>query len=233
MKIKVILASSSQELVQSQLADRQKALAPGTEITIVAPGHCPPSTESEVDKVFAAPEIFSEIIKAQEEGFDAVTIDCTMEPGLKAAKQASGIPVVGAGEAALSLALLLGERFSVIVPTPESIGPMLSKIRQMGLWERMASVRSINVHVLDLDNHEQTLAAVAEESRLAIDKDGAEVIVLGCTVMGPIATALAGLLGVPVIEPGTAALKLAEAFAAPGWNSSLLPRKRGGPNFSD
>ena len=115
MKIKVILASSSQELVQSQLADRQKSLAHGTEITIVAPGQCPPSTESEVDKVFAAPEIFSEIIKAQEEGFDAVTIDCTMEPGLKAAKQASRIPVVGAGEAALSLALLLRERLSAFV----------------------------------------------------------------------------------------------------------------------
>jgi len=220
MKIKVILASSSQELVQSQLANRQKSLAPGTEITIVAPSQCPPSTESEVDEVLAAPQILSEVIKAEDEGFDAITIDCTLDPGLKAAKQASRIPVVGAGEAALSLALLFGERFSVIVPTPESIGPMVSKIRQMGLWERMASVRSINVHVLDLDNHEQTLAAVAAEARLAIDEDGAEVIVLGCTVMGPIANALADRLSVPVIEPGTAALKLAEAFATPGWSSS-------------
>jgi len=52
--------------------------------------------------------------------------------------------------------------------------------------------------------------------------DGAEVIVLGCTVMGPIADALAERLGVPVIEPGTAALKLAEAFAAPSWSGALL-----------
>jgi allantoin racemase len=232
MKIKVILASSSQELVQSQLADRQKSLAPGTEITIVAPSQCPPSTENEVDEVIAAPQILSEVIKAEGEGFDAITIDCALDPGLKAAKQSSRIPVVGAGEAALSLALLFGECFAVIVPTPESIGPMMSKIRQMGLRERMASVRAINVHVLDLENYEQTLVAVADEARLAVDEDGAEVIVLGCTVMGPIASKLADRLGVPVIDPGTAALKLAEAFAVPGWSSSLLPGKRGGPRLA-
>ena len=225
MKIKVVLASSSQELVQSQLPNRQASLAPGTEITIVAPIGCPSSTESEKDEIRAAPQIFSEVIKAKEEGYDAVTIDCTLEPGLNAAKRDSRIPVVGAGEAALCLALLFGERFSVIMPIPESIGPMVSKIRQMGLWERTASVRAINVHVLDLDDRDQTLAAVAEEARRAIEEDGAEVIVFGCTVMGPIASALAGRLGVPVIEPGTAALKLAEAFTASGWSSSLFPRK--------
>ncbi len=155
-----------------------------------------------------------------------MTIDCTLEPGLRAAKQASRIPVVGAGEAALCLALLFGERFSVIIPTAESTAPMVSKIRETGLWDRLASVRSINLHVLDLDNHETTLAAVADQARSAVDEDGAEVIVLGCTVMGTIASALAHRLGVPVIEPGTAALKLAEAFAAPGWSTSLQPRKK-------
>jgi len=228
MKIKVVLASSSQELVQSQFANRKESLAPETEITIVAPSGCPPSTEGEKDELIAAPQIFSEVLNAKNEGFDAVTIDCTLEPGLKAAKQASSIPVVGAGEAALSLALLLGERFSVIVPIPTGISPMISKIRQMGLWERMASVRAVNVHVLDLDNYEQTLAAVAEEARIAVENDGAEVIVLGCTVMGPIARALAQEVGVPVIEPGTAALKLAEVLAAPGWSSALSPQKQGG-----
>jgi allantoin racemase len=227
MKIKVILASSSQELVHSQLANRKESLAPGTEITIVAPSQCPPSTESEADEVFAAPQILSEVLKAEEEGFDAVTVDCTLEPGLKAAKQASRIPVVGAGEAAFSIALMLGERFSVIMPTLESLGPMVSKIRQMGLWQRVASVRPIDIHVLDLDDHEQTLAAVTEKAWIAINEDGADVIVLGCTVMGPIAIALANRLGAPVVEPGTAALKLAEAFAARGWSSSLLPQKRG------
>jgi len=227
MKIKVILASSSQELVRSQLINRQKALAPGTEIRIVAPSKCPPSTEGEVDEILAAPQILSEVIKAKEEGFNAITIDCTLEPGLRAAKQVSSIPVVGAGEAALSLALILGERFSIIMPSPESINLMISRVRQMGLWERVASVRSIDVHVLDLEDQTQTLTAVAQEARIAIDKDGAEVIVLGCTVMGPIADELCSRLGVPVVEPGTAAIKLAEVLTTTGWISAPWMRKKG------
>ncbi len=61
----------------------------------------------------------------------------------------------------------------------------------------------------------ETLKAVEREARHAVEEEGADVIVLGCTVMGPIADALANRLGIPVIEPGTAALKLAEAFVAP------------------
>ena len=222
MKIKVVLGSSSKELAASQLTNRQRALAPDTKITIIAPDTCPPSTESEQDELTAASAVFSEVVKAQEEGYDAVTIDCTLEPGLSAARKASRIPVVGAGEAALCLSLLFGERFSVIMPAPTSIGPMVAKIRQMGLWERAASVRAANLQVLKLGDYDRTLNEVYDEARRAVDVDGAEVIVLGCTVMGPIADALAERLGVPVIEPGAAALKLAEAFAAPALSGALL-----------
>ncbi len=227
MRIKAILASSSQDLARNQMANRQAALAPGTELTIVAPHDCPPSTESERDELVSAPAVFSEAVRAEEEGFDAVTIDCTLDPGLRAAQHACHIPVVGAGEAALCLALLLGERFSVIMPIRESISPMVAKIRRMGLWERAASVRAVNLHVLDLGDHHRTLEAVEQEARRAVEEDGAEVIVLGCTAMGPIASVLAQALGIPVVEPGTAALKLAEAFAAPTWRSCLFPRSTG------
>jgi len=226
MRIKAILASSSKTLAEELLPSRQHALAPGTDITIVAPSGCPSSTESEQDELVAAPAVYAEVVTAEEEGYDAVIIDCTLDPGLKAAKKASSIPVLGAGEAALCLSLLFGERFSVIMPIPESIGPMVAKVRQMGLSERCASVRSVNLHVLDLADYDRTLDAVTEEARLASEMDRADVIVLGCTAMGPIAGALAERLGVPVVEPATAALKLAEALAAPGWRASLMPTRR-------
>lgn len=227
MRIKAILGSSSQELVQSQSANRQAALGAGTKLTIVAPHDCPPSTETEHDELVSARAIFSEALRAEEEGFDAVTIDCTLDPGLRATQRACRIPVVGAGEAALCLALLLGDRFSVIMPIRESIGPMVAKIRRMGLWQRAASVRAVNLHVLDLGDCQRTLEALVQEGCRAVQEDGAEVIVLGCTAMGPVAGALAQRLGIPVVEPGTAALKLAEAFAAPAWRASLSPRPTG------
>ncbi len=48
------------------------------------------------------------------------------------------------------------------------------------------------------------------------------MIVLGCTVIGPIAAKLADHFNVSVIELGTATLKIAEAFAAPKWCLTLL-----------
>lgn len=226
MKIKAIMASSSKELAQGQLPSRQAPLGQDTEVTVIAPPDCPPATENEQDRLVAALAVFSEATKAQDEGFDAVTIDCTLDPGLKAARKATRIPVVGAGEAALAVSLLLGERFSVIMPTPQSVAPMIAKIRQMGLTERLASVRSIRLRVLDLDDDGCTLNAVEQEARRAVDEDGADVIVLGCTAMGRIASPLAERVGTPVIEPATAALKLAEAFAAPAWWPALAPKVR-------
>jgi allantoin racemase len=227
MRIKAILASSSKSLAEGLLPSRKRVLLPETHLTIVAPEGCPTATESEEDELVAAPAIYREAVRAEEEGYDAVTIDCSLNPGLEAAKKACSIPVVGAGEAALCLSLLFGERFSVIMPIPESIGPMLAKVRQMGLWERCASVRSVNLHVLDLDDHDRTLDAVAQEAERAKEMDGANVIVLGCTAMAAIAGDLARRLGLPVVEPATAALKLAEALVAPAWRAALMPTKKG------
>jgi len=223
MKIKAIMASSSQDLARAQLASRQAALGRETTVTLVAPSDCPPATEDERDHLIAALAVFSEAERAETQGFHAVTIDCSLDPGLKAARKAARIPVVGAGEAALCVALLLGERFSVIMPVPESRGPMIAKIREMGLSGRLASVRSTSLHVLDLDDDDRTLDAVERVARQAVAEDGAEVIVLGCTAMARIAARLAERLRVPVVEPATAALKLAEAFASSGWWPVLSP----------
>lgn len=54
MKIKVVLASSSRELVRSQIANRHNSLAPETEIMIVALSQCPASTQGEVYEVFVS-----------------------------------------------------------------------------------------------------------------------------------------------------------------------------------
>lgn len=226
MKIKAIMASSSADLAQGQLASRQAALGRDTEVTLIAPSGCPPATENEQDHLTAALAVFSEAERAEGEGFDAVTIDCTLDPGLKAARKAARIPIVGAGEAALSISLLLGERFSVIMPVPESRAPMIAKVREMGLTGRLASVRSASLRVLDLGDDNRTLDAVEQAARQAVAEDGADVIVLGCTAMGRIATRLAERVGVPVVEPATAALKLAEAFASPSWWAALSPTTR-------
>ena len=216
MKIKVVLASSADELITTQMPYRKASLSQTTDIVIVAPPHCPRSTESELDTIKAAPYIIEEVVKAPQEGFDAVTIDCMLEPGLPVAKKLVEIPVIGAAEAAFSLAQLMGERFLVIVPTVASIAAMKAKVRILGVHDKITSIQSADMSVLDLQNYELTLHKTSCIARAAIKQSEADVLVLGCTVMGPIARKLDSLLKIPVVDPGVAALKVAEALVSMG-----------------
>lgn len=218
MKTKIVLASSAKELVESQLPYRESVARPGNELTIVAPEGCPDSTETEEDEVLAGGPVLEEVVKAEDEGFDAVTIDCALDVAVDAAKEVSKLPVVGAGEAALSQAMIRAGRFSVVAPTDASVAPMAANVRRMGITDRLSSIRSLDMHVLNLDDrYEDTLEKLIRRSEQVISEDAAEGIVLGCTVMGPVARELAEAITVPVIEPAAAAIKAVEGLVDIGF----------------
>jgi len=210
MRIKVIFPVSSSSLIEPQATFRQRVAASDTIVEVVSLPKGPPSIENEEDVLEAAPYVLAEVKKAEKEGFNAVTIDCTLDVGLRAAKEAVSIPVVGAGEAALSVATILGERFGWILPNPDGISATLSRIAQKGYWPRMASIHSMNLHVLDLRKKDVVLEQLIKTCRKAID-DGANVIVLGCTAMGYLSADLADAIKVPVVDAGAATIKIAEA----------------------
>ncbi|HAL62658.1 MAG TPA: hypothetical protein DCP08_09675 [Chloroflexi bacterium] len=76
----------------------------------------------------------------------------------------------------------------------------------------------IDISVLDIkSSSERVTEALVERSMLAIQDDNAHVVVLSCARMGRLARAVRSSLlargyDIPVIDPGIAALKLAEAL---------------------
>ncbi|MFP3390244.1 aspartate/glutamate racemase family protein [Brevibacillus sp. SIMBA_040] len=102
----------------------------------------------------------------------------------------------------------------------EEVGELIQK---SGLASKIASVRAVNIPVLDLAaNREVTLEKLVRIGREAIDKDCADVLVLGCMSMAflQVAEEMQKLLGIPVINPAKAALKLAESLACCGLKQS-------------
>lgn len=81
-------------------------------------------------------------------------------------------------------------------------------------------MRFANVPVLDLENKDRAAEAILREARKAIDEDGADVIVLGCTGMSPVASSLQQQLPVPVVDPAAAALIMAESLVRIGLSHS-------------
>ena len=195
---------------------------PGTEISAVVIDRGPASIESARDEALAIPGVLSRVRSAEAEGMDAVILDCMADPGLDPARELASIPIVGPAQAAMHLAAMLAHRFSVITVLEQGIPRVHRQIRRYGLAGKVASVRAINIPVLEMgEDRERVIQAVIEESAKAVREDGAHIIVPGCTEMiGMAPTVQEGLAKrgceVPVIDPPAVALKLAEGLVDMG-----------------
>lgn len=225
MRIKVIIPNSSEEFRDEQADHRRQVAMEGTSVDVICLLKGPVSLESSADEAYAAPYLLDEVKKAEKEGYDAVTIDCAGDPALRAAREIANIPVVSGGEASRLLALALGDKFSVITVLSNTVDIIKSNIVASQLDGRLASVRSAEVPVLELKDHERAKASILREARKAIEEDGADVIVLGCTGMAKLAKEIQEELGVPVVEPATAAIKLAEILVQMGLSHSKISFK--------
>ena len=90
-----------------------------------------------------------------------------------------------AGRAAFVLATTLGDRFSIISPLRSLIPVYRRRLQEYGLAAHLCSIRSIDFDILDLLSCEARDAFI-RAGNLAVEEDGADTIVLGCTGMSPI-----------------------------------------------
>ncbi|MGQ9551395.1 MAG: aspartate/glutamate racemase family protein [Candidatus Bathycorpusculaceae bacterium] len=185
---------------------------PETEIDVVNIEKGPESIEQVYDEPWAALPALQEAEKAEREGYDGVIDYCFDDPALEAMKEALSIPVVGLNEPGVHLASILGRKFSVIgVGGAEGTLSFLDKLEVYGLSRKLASVRLVDIRVLDIKrDFDKLIKALKEEGKRAIEEDGAHVLVLGCGGLLNIYEILQQELKVPVIDPGLVALKIVE-----------------------
>ncbi len=208
---------------------------PGIEFHFRPVRAAPANYTSEHDAVLADVSILDTCKSAQEEGYDAVCIDTMSDSGLAAARSLLDIPVIGPGRASMLAALMLGERFSILIMWERWRHLYRKTIAELSLGARCASIRSIGVtpdnQALLAGKEEQVFPLLLEAARACVEQDGAEVILLGSTTMHQAHGYLAARLPVPVINPGPLTYKLAEATLALGLKHSrkafpkpLVPR---------
>lgn len=212
MRLKVIMATANQEFYEELLQSRLGLATDEIEVFPVRAAHGVASLESAYDEIWAAPYVLEEAMKAEEEKFDGIVLDCAADPGLRGIREKLNIPVVGAGEASYLTAMLLCSRFSIIAAIRHSVLLIDENVRKYGLKERVASIRSADVPVLSLRNHDIAVKAICETGKRAISEDGAQSIVLGCTGMQELRDRIEQNLGIPVVEPVTSGVQMAAAL---------------------
>jgi len=192
------------------------------DVDVVNLGAGPAAVETYFDEGFAGPGIVDLIVKNQA-AYNGMIVNCFADPGVEAARELVDLPVIGPAEASMLLASTLGHKFSVI-STFKNSGPWVERqARALGIESRLASATGVDIHVLDLNvDPAATARAITAAARAAIERDGAEVIVLGCTGMAPLAEAIRRELGVPVVEPTAAALRMLQALLDLGLRHSKV-----------
>lgn len=228
MKIKTIMCNSSKEFYDAHAGRRLAMSTAEVQLVVVNIPHGPDSMESAYDEAIAAPYILQQVVSAETEGCDAVVIDCAADPALRAAREISELPVVSAGEASYHAAMMVAGKFSVITVLPTTANEISDHLKMYGFSSRVASVRSANVPVLALEDEQEAEEHLYAAARKAIDEDGAQAIVLGCTGMMAMRDSLEKRLGVPVIEPYLAAIQFAASLVRMKLRQSRLSYIKGG-----
>ncbi|HBK59507.1 MAG TPA: hypothetical protein DDZ84_01765 [Firmicutes bacterium] len=204
----------------------REAYGCGAELEVAYLPYGPSSLECEYDECAAAPAI-CEVVKTRRSETDGILVDCFADPGIDAAREvAAGKPVLGAGEAALTAAMLLGERMC-IVTVLDSVGRMIyRRAQRQGLRGRMTRIRSVNVPVLATTDRERLVDAITREGLDAVLTEDADVLVLGCTGLRSLADEVAGNLrsktgfDIPVVDPSIAGIRMLEALVGMGMPQS-------------
>ncbi len=160
--------------------------------------------------------------------YDALVIGCFYDVGLREAREVSGRTIVTAPcQSATAIASNLGNTFSVLVGRRKWIPKMRENVHHYGHGPRMVSMRPLDLGVHDFQvDYDRTCNRLLDEGRKAIEQDGAEVLILGCTAEYGFYEKMQSDLGVPVVDAVLAPFKYAEFLAELagrfGWTPSRV-----------
>jgi allantoin racemase len=208
----------------------REAVRPGNSLTRIGFARGPRHLEYHYYETLVLPDLLHSLVEAERQGYDAAVIGCFYDLGLEEGRELTSRLVVAAPcEASVHLAATLGHRFSIIVGRRKWVPQMHDNVRRYGLESRLASFRAIDLWVPQYHEDEaETARRFHEAGRRAVEEDGAEVIILGCTASAGFYRQLQETLGVPVIDSALAAVSYAQYLVDLrdrfGWSHS----KRGG-----
>ena len=205
----------------------ERVKRPDTDVEVRSLGRGPHHLEYACYEAAAVPDILSTLVQAEREGFDAAVIGCFYDTGLRPAREVTSRMAVAAPcESAVHLASTLGDSFSIVVGRRKWVPEMRDNVIRYGHRDRLASFKVLELGVHDFQKDPaETHRRIAAAGREAVERDDAEVIVLGCTAEFGFFEQLQQELGVPVIDATVAPFKYAELLgeaARLGWRTSKV-----------
>ena len=216
---------------------RTDAVGPDTEFVFRPVRVGPGIFDSWHDKTIAMLAMLEAGMNAEDEGFDAVCVDTAGDSGMSGLRSMLSIPVIGGGLASYHLALMLGDKFSVVtlwegldrgVPTPTSRLTM-SRTGSHRCARSAISPTSPTFSLVRRARFSRGWSKLRPNASRMTGPKSSSLVPPLCTKS---AEYLAEHLSVPVINPGLAAYNMAEAMlrlrishSRKAYPSPLFPKR--------
>ena len=199
MRIKVLMTdkATSRAVMDERERMLSAAVSAGTEISVDCIRRGPDELDCHTDEVFAAPELVRLAVRAEREGFDAVVIYCFSDVGLEALRENVRIPVIAPGET-----------------VPRTSRRMRRCAVAGEQWGAVLALDIPSEHV-GADPH-ATLKRRRVVGARAVERYGADGVILGCLGMAGYGDELERLYPVKVLDPAMLAVAWAELCARLG-----------------
>jgi allantoin racemase len=231
MKIMVVMGEYPTEERDRRRAAVLNCASPGTEIAFsVIKATFFVRANAQINALSAGPLVAEAAQKAEANGFDAVVPFGTLDAGVELARNLVRIPVVGAGQSVMHLAVQISNRLGIVAYETTSI-PFMRK--QMHAWRVLDSVvgmRAVEIPLLDSSTKRGAMRErFLQVSRELIDREDAEIIVPMGVTMVPVQFPPAEFsreLGVPVLDALATSIQTAEMMVRTGAIHSMKSYSR-------
>ncbi|MEI3613580.1 aspartate/glutamate racemase family protein [Pseudogracilibacillus sp. SO30301A] len=226
MKIAHIMpVNASKERKEKVLKKLKQVVHSNTEIDIIDYKDGPVDLEYYEDDLKAVQLMMADRERLAQ--YDGINIACFYDPGLRELREVLENPVMGIGFASMTVANMLGSKSTVIVGRDKWIPKMSDNSLIYGLNKNVTNWRSVGLSVHQLKSEKKlTRERILEQTRLAIEEDLAEVIIMGCAAIDNIEQEIEEKFGVPAVNPIIAGITITETLAQLRLKNNLSHSKK-------
>lgn len=220
MKIIIVNPNSNPDFLENLKVNSQAFAAGQYEVEAVAAPNGPKSIDSLEDMADALPGMMS-VVREREDA-DAFIVSCVNDPNVEVLREITDKPVIGMGEASMKVASMLGHRFAMLSMNHRCTPYKEDLAKRLGLDGQFTPIRIPENVSADAPQLEKFMDAAG----IAIEKDRAEVIILGGANMAEMADEISKKYGVPVLDSLRCSLAVSESLVKLGAKTSKVRKYR-------
>lgn len=167
---------------------------------------------------------------AEREGFNAMSVGCYLDTGLKWARSLVDIPVVSITETSMLISCSLGKRFSIVTIDHFMVDHFITLLKEYSLTERVSSIISMNppIQEFDMEGEGRNAEEMFLKSCRKAIAEGADVIIPGEGVLNEFAFSreIRSCDGVPILDGNAAVWHYAILMAGLNLRNGLIVSRK-------